>query len=734
MPNIQVNHAKPIFIVGSARSGTSIITEAIKSSLDIPGCHEGHFLPLISFLIQEIKSYYSKRDFLMDKKGFMISHTNSNDIEEGILDTFRNICNSFYKQEIWIDKTPDMGMIKSTPYLFHIWPESSFIFAKRRGIECINSRLKKFPHVPFKTHCQIWKTCMESWLLVRKDLDNNYIEIEQREISLNSKFTAQKIAKFLNLNQEQTKKINNIFSSKRPEFLGGQEKIKVTNIEEIGWSKQYITIFRDICGSINEKMGYSETSSYYLNITDSNPSINENKSKKSSISADEQLIRLDPNNSQSYIDFAKMLTQQQQSHKAIECMMEALVREPGLSSTYIDLLTVLRQQGNEEPEIKNCVNNPHKMQIPRALVRKFCHFEEKSLLKNFKSNTCFKYLEIEAHSKLQLSPRTSHYSTNHVKEAKKLTIPKAFVITLPNGRAWADGVNTAVITSNNQLVTIASSRNSELAFCASSRRTPLEINGSVVFFPSKASFEKRSRNYYHWMFNEIVRFDLLFRSGIVTDKIDKFVFHRFHQLPFQQETLNILGIPLAKIIETTFDPHIKAKTLIVPSATSEPFPSKWACNFLRNKFLPQVAELDKINHKHKYIYISRKKAAKRKIINEEELISFLEKHGFQPIILEKLAFLEQVALFSQAKVVIAPHGAGLTNLVFSRPGTKVLEIMPASMELVLYQLISHHCHLEYYSIVGDEPHDSLKLQPNHRDILVNINSLCNEMKIAEIIR
>ena len=730
MPNTQINsNAKPIFVIGSARSGTSIIAAAIKLATDISGCNEGHFLPLISFLMQEIKSYYSKKEFLMDKKGFMISHTNSNDIEEGILEIFRNICNSFYKQEIWIDKTPDMGMIKATPYLFRIWPKSRFIFAKRRGIECINSRLKKFPQVPFKTHCHIWKTCMESWLSVREDLNNNYIEIEQREISLNSEFIAQKIAKFLNLNHEHTKNLNYTFSNKRPEFLGGQENIQATNIEEIGWSKQYITIFRDICGSINEKMGYSETSSYYLNITNSNSLLDENKALKSAIHACEQRIGIDPNNIQNYIDFAEVLSQRKQLHKATEYIMEALVREPGLNSTYTNLFSVLQQQGNTDPEIRNCVNNPHKMTIPKTLVRKFCQFKEQDLLENLNSNPYLTYLEIEAHLKLQLSPIKSDYSTDHVAEAKKLTIPKAFVMKLPNGRAWADGVNTAVITSNNQLVTIASSRNSELAFCASSRKTPLEIDGTVAFFPSKASFGQRHCNFYHWMFNEIVRFDLLFRSGIATDKIDKFVFHRLLQLPFQQETLKILGIPNSKILETTFYPYIKAKNLIVPSPTSEPFPSKWACNFLRNKFLPRVSKVDQL----KYIYISRKKASKRNVINEEELVTFLEGCGFQTVILESLSFLEQVALFSQAKVVIAPHGAGLTNVVFCNPGTKVVEIIPASIELVLYQLISYHCDLEYYSIVGDEPDDSSKLPSNRRNIIVNLSKLCSIMKLAEII-
>ena len=257
-------NARPIFVIGSARSGTSIITTAIRSGANISGCNEGHFLSLISFLMPEIESYYSKRESLMNKKGFMISHTNCNDVIEKVLEVFGNACDSFYENEVWIDKTPDMGMIKASPYLLRIWSEARFIHAKRRGIECINSRLKKFPQVPFKTHCAIWKTCMESWLEVRESLNNKYIEIDQREIALKPISIAHKIGNFLNFDDEQIEKVNNAFSTKRPEFTGGKEEFKAKNIEEFSWSEQQIKTFRAICGSINKKMGYSETSSYYL--------------------------------------------------------------------------------------------------------------------------------------------------------------------------------------------------------------------------------------------------------------------------------------------------------------------------------------------------------------------------------------------------------------------------------------------------------------------------------------
>jgi capsular polysaccharide biosynthesis protein len=40
----------------------------------------------------------------------------------------------------------------------------------------------------------------------------------------------------------------------------------------------------------------------------------------------------------------------------------------------------------------------------------------------------------------------------------------------------------------------------------------------------------------------------------------------------------------------------------------------------------------------------------------------------------KLSLSQQVEAFSNAEIILGPHGAGLTNIMFCNPGTKVIEI------------------------------------------------------------
>jgi hypothetical protein len=76
----------------------------------------------------------------------------------------------------------------------------------------------------------------------------------------------------------------------------------------------------------------------------------------------------------------------------------------------------------------------------------------------------------------------------------------------------------------------------------------------------------------------------------------------------------------------------------------------------------------------KKIYVSRAKSPRRKILNEEEVIQMLTRYGLQTVFFEDLSFKEQVLHAYHAKMVVSIHGAGLTNILFMQPGSKVLEL------------------------------------------------------------
>ncbi|WP_372801591.1 glycosyltransferase family 61 protein [Paracoccus seriniphilus] len=86
-----------------------------------------------------------------------------------------------------------------------------------------------------------------------------------------------------------------------------------------------------------------------------------------------------------------------------------------------------------------------------------------------------------------------------------------------------------------------------------------------------------------------------------------------------------------------------------------------------------VAEMDK-RHLPKRFLISRSKAKQRKLIGEDDLLAQLRPYGFEAFIAEDHTPLEQIAAFSQAEFIVAPHGAGMTNIMFASESCHAIEL------------------------------------------------------------
>lgn len=74
------------------------------------------------------------------------------------------------------------------------------------------------------------------------------------------------------------------------------------------------------------------------------------------------------------------------------------------------------------------------------------------------------------------------------------------------------------------------------------------------------------------------------------------------------------------------------------------------------------------------IYVSRRKAPTRRLLNESEIEPWLKAYGFQMVVMEDFPFRRQVEICAAANVLIGPHGAGLTNLLYCVPGSSIGEI------------------------------------------------------------
>ncbi len=171
--------------------------------------------------------------------------------------------------------------------------------------------------------------------------------------------------------------------------------------------------------------------------------------------------------------------------------------------------------------------------------------------------------------------------------------------------------------------------------------------------------------YYHWLFDVLPRAELLVNGG----KLDAFIIQQ--KTGFQKQAAPILEKLLrhAKPIPCDRKTHIICDELIVPSLPGvSGMPTPASCEFLRKHFGKQTAT------PFRKLYISREDSAKRQVSNESELMALLKPLGFEKIVLTGMDFEQQVGLFSEASVIIAPHGASLANAVFAPRNAAVIEL------------------------------------------------------------
>ena len=114
------------------------------------------------------------------------------------------------------------------------------------------------------------------------------------------------------------------------------------------------------------------------------------------------------------------------------------------------------------------------------------------------------------------------------------------------------------------------------------------------------------------------------------------------------------------------------------------------------------------------IYLSRHNSDCRNLINEGDLKDTLKKKNFMIVDTNNMSVFEQIKIFSRADAIIGPTSSALTNLVFSKKGTRVIEIIPKYKHdyektfKIRYSKICKYRGLKYMSIEAD-PVNNAKL-------------------------
>lgn len=337
------------------------------------------------------------------------------------------------------------------------------------------------------------------------------------------------------------------------------------------------------------------------------------------------------------------------------------------------------------------------------------------------------YTIFEPDSPAYIEPKGLDSTANHRFQQHLLNNPLAeqFVAIIPGGRII--GEHGVVISPDDFVLwdlspDLAHPVPEHAALSRTNLPPAVMTSETLAVLSSPISF-----SYYHWFYEVLARIDLLKRSKIPTDR---YVINR-SGIPFQNETLAALGISSDQIIDCHADLHLQAKHLVVPSfgAYTGHVP-KWACDFLYQEL--RVNRRITQSEKYHRVYISRADAMYRRVMNELEVMRILEACGFTCVTLGRLSAREQAEIFSSAQIIVAPHGAGLTNLVYCDEGTKLVELFTPSFLNPTFWMTSLHRKLDYYYLIGTSSKGLLDGWDGTDDIIVDLDQLMQLLRMAGV--
>ncbi len=252
----------PVFIVGSPRSGTSALVKALVT-VGYRGYNEGNFLPLMRIIDRTIDNHFSI--FGKPNPNRLASQIDRGQLQDGIHTLFRKLAEGAHASALWFDKSGHAEMIPAIPTLRRLWPASVYVFCKRRAIENVASRLKKFPAQDFERHCAGWAKIMASWRAVRAELPAEvYLEVDQQDLIRDTEVVSRKLAELLQLDHEQQRTLVKTFKSRRPQETTKGSAAQMYSLETIGWSEAQLATFRRYCGPEMEAYGYGSGTDYYM--------------------------------------------------------------------------------------------------------------------------------------------------------------------------------------------------------------------------------------------------------------------------------------------------------------------------------------------------------------------------------------------------------------------------------------------------------------------------------------
>jgi Glycosyltransferase 61 len=239
---------------------------------------------------------------------------------------------------------------------------------------------------------------------------------------------------------------------------------------------------------------------------------------------------------------------------------------------------------------------------------------------------------------------------------------------------------------------------------------------------------RHGNNHYHWLFEELPRLYSL--QSITKEPVTLLMPDNL--LPSYKLSLNWC---LPEHMSVEYVPHgswLRLERFIFPSYVLDSnihMPPEASTRHIRSSMLEGAGLQNQVVGGIKRIYVSRHHAPFRRMKNEDSIIAMLGSYGFEAYVLEDLSLEEQIHLFHDAECVVAPHGAGIANMLFAG-AIPLVELTSPYLPVCYFTLA--HCLGQEYRYVYSLPDPKVQRHTEARllDFVIPVDDVEREVQEA----
>ncbi|WP_448189156.1 glycosyltransferase 61 family protein [Azospirillum sp. sgz301742] len=167
-----------------------------------------------------------------------------------------------------------------------------------------------------------------------------------------------------------------------------------------------------------------------------------------------------------------------------------------------------------------------------------------------------------------------------------------------------------------------------------------------------------------------------------------------------RDLLELQGLEPDRIMPLTPGEVVCARRLWLPSLTHRyQYTAPMHVEFLRRHLAGPIGE--GMGRPRRRIFLSRRQAGYRALLNEAEVLAALAPLGVEPVVAEDFPMAEQIALFASAELIVGPIGGGSAAIVFAPHDAAYVELVHSRITLPQYGLLTALLGQRYRQIVGE---------------------------------